>query len=567
MLVWFGAAAPTTTALRKVTMNTHRFRRSAIVSATLVAAMMVMTACGASETAAPASDAQRVEGGTLVYAHQQEPQCLYGGWIEQAYISYQFLDNLVSLDDDGSVVPWLAESWEVAGDGLTYTLTLKDGVSFTDGTPVDAEAIAYNFDYWIAGGNSTASVWLDGYYESAEVIDDATVAIHLTSPYPRFLENLAQSYFGIQSKQALETRTDEENCEKPIGSGAFVVEEWNRGENVLFTRNENYTSSPANAEHTGPAYLEQIDWRFVADGVTRVSALRSGEADVIYDIPALEWAGLSSEQWELLKYVTPGRPQQISFNTTRAPFDDESVRKAFIYSLDRKTIVETIGHGVIPYDGNGSVSQSTPGYSQAAADLYSYDVDEANSLLDAAGWTDRDADGYRIKDGRTLDVVFPYNSGTIINADGAAIFQAVQEQAKATGFKVKLIPVPPSETWAGKYAGPDSYDISAGYWTSVNAGILHITWRSSTEEKPNYSNSAFYNDPELDRIILEANSTADLDAQNALYQQAQEYIAERATAFGLYDRLSTLGVNPHVRGVWQENSQGGPTFYDSYFVE
>ncbi|WP_417508879.1 ABC transporter substrate-binding protein [Microbacterium sp.] len=548
-------------------MSTHRFCRSATVSVTLVAAMIAMTACGTSEAIVPASDAERIDGGTLVYAHQQEPQCLYGGWIEQAYISYQFLDNLVSLDDDGSVVPWLAESWDASDDGLTYTLILKDGVSFTDGTPVDAAAVAYNFDYWIAGGNSTANVWLDGYYESAEALDDRTVAVHLSAPYPRLLENLSQSYFGIQSQQALETRTAEENCEQPIGSGAFVVEEWNRGENVLLARNDDYTSPPANAKHTGAAYLDKIDWRFVADGVTRVSALRSGEADAIYDIPALEWAGLESEQWELQKYVTPGRPQQISFNTTRAPFDDESVRKAFIYSLDRETIVETIGHGVIPYDGNGSVSQATPGYSQAAADLYGYDVDEADSLLDAAGWTDRDGDGYRVKDGKTLDVVFPYNAGTIINADGAAIFQAVQEQAKATGFKVKLIPVPPSETWAGKYAGPDAYDISAGYWTSVNAGILSITWRPSTEEKPNFSNSAFYDDPALGAIILEANSTADVDAQNALYQQAQEYIAEHATAFGLYDRLSTLGINPHLRDVWQENAQGGPTFYDSYFVE
>src|SRR5690606_24429332 len=125
---------------------------------------------------------------------------------------------------------------------------------FTDGTPVDAAAVAYNFDYWIAGGNSTANVWLDGYYESAEALDDRTVAVHLSAPYPRLLENLSQSYFGIQSQQALETRTAEENCEQPIGSGAFVVEEWNRGENVLLARNDDYTSPPANAKHTGAAY-------------------------------------------------------------------------------------------------------------------------------------------------------------------------------------------------------------------------------------------------------------------------------------------------------------------------
>jgi len=541
-------------------MTSSRIRRTIAVASSAVM-LSLLAACSQSAAAAPEDD------DTIVYAHQQEPQCLYGGWIEQAYISYQFLDSLFSLDDAGEAVPWLGKSWSRSDDGLTYTIQLKPGVVFTDGTPVDAEAVAYNFDYWAAGGNSTAQVWLGGYYESAEVVDDLTVEIHLLRPYARFIENLTQSYFGIQSQHALETRTDEENCRAPIGSGAFVVDEWNRGENVLLTRNENYTSAPANARHSGPAYVEQIDWRFIAEGVTRVSALRSGEADAIYDIPAVEWADIVDEGYSVQKFVTPGRPQQISFNTTRAPFDDELVRQAFILSLDRESIVDAVGYGVIPYDGNGAVSRATPGYSEKAAERYPFDAERANELLDEAGWTGRDADGYRVKDDETLEAVFPYDAGTIINADGASIFQAVQEQARATGFKVDLIPVAPSETWAGTYSGPDSYDIKAGYWTSVNAGILYVTWRQSTDDDPNYANSAFYDDPELEKIIVEANSTSNVAEQNALYGRAQELIADRATSFGLYDRLSTLGVSSRLAGVWQEHAQGGPTFYDAHFVD
>lgn len=548
-------------------MNAIRIRRTATTAAVVAAMTAGLAACGGASVADPGADAQRVEGGTIVYAHQQEPQCLFGGWIEQAYISYQFLDNLFSLDEDGEVVPWLAEGWEVSDDGLTYTLTLQEGVEFTDGTPVDAEAVAYNFDYWAKGGNSTAQVWLGGYYDGAEAADDRTVVVTLSRPYPRFVENLTQSYFGIQSQQALETRTEEENCEQPIGSGAFVVQEWNRGENVVLTRNDDYTSPPANALHTGPAYVEKVDWRFVPEGVTRVAALRAGEADAIYDIPAVEWEGVDQEGYELHKYITAGRPQQISFNTTRAPFDDENLRKAFILSLDRESIVETIGHGVIPYEGNGAISQTTPGYSEGVAAQYAYDPEEANRLLDEAGWTARDDDGYRTKDGEALEVVFPYNAGTIINADGASIFQAVQEQAAATGFKVELIPVSPTDTWAGTYSTPDSYDIAAGYWTAVNAGILYINWRPSTDDDPNFANSAFYANDELEQIILDANSEADVEKQNALYVEAQQHIADHALAFGLYDRLSTLGVNPRLRDVWQEHAQGGPTFYDAHFVE
>lgn len=534
-----------------------------VAGAAGLVALLGLSAC----TGAAASSGERVEGGTIVYAHQQEPFCVFGGWIEQAYLSYQVLDNLTSLDENHEVVPWLATEWSSSEDGLTWTFTLKEGVEFTDGSPLTAEVVAFNFDYWVSGGNSTALVWLQDYYSSAEAIDDLTVQINLSAPYPRLADNLTQGYFGIQSQEALETRTDEENCAAPIGTGAFIVDHWDRGEEIVLTRNDDYTSWPANAEHTGPAYVEEIVWRFVPDATTRVAALQSGEVDAIYDVPAVQWQTLDDAGYQLEKYVTPGRPQQLAFNTQVGPFTDVLVRQAFAYSLDRRAAVEAIGQGVIPYEGNGGVSQTTPGYSQAAADWYDYDPEKANELLDEAGWTERDADGFRTKDGERLHVVLPYGAGSIINADGAAILQGVKEQASQVGFDVELIPVPLSELFAGAYSTPEERDINVGYWTAVTAGILYINWRPSTEEAPNYSNGAFYNDEVLAQLIRDANSAADIDEQNALYIEAQDYIAERALSIGLYDRLSTLAVDTSLKGVWQEHAQGGPTFYDAYLTE
>jgi peptide/nickel transport system substrate-binding protein len=534
-----------------------------VAGAAGLVALLGLSAC----TGAAASSGERVEGGTIVYAHQQEPFCVFGGWIEQAYLSYQVLDNLTSLDENHEVVPWLATEWSASEDGLTWTFTLKEGVEFTDGSPLTAEVVAYNFDYWVAGGNSTALVWLQDYYSSAEAIDDLTVQINLSAPYPRLADNLTQGYFGIQSQVALETRTDEENCAAPIGTGAFIVDRWDRGEEIVLVRNDEYTSWPANAEHTGPAYVEEIVWRFVPDATTRVAALQSGEVDAIYDVPAVQWATLDAAGYQLEKFVTPGRPQQLAFNTQTGVFTDVLVRQAFAYSLDRRAAVEAIGQGVIPYEGNGGVSQTTPGYSQAAADWYDYDPEKANDLLDEAGWTEVDDEGFRTKDGERLTVVLPYGAGSIINADGAAILQGVKEQASQVGFDVELIPVPLSELFAGAYSAPDERDIYPGYWTAVTAGILYINWRPSTEEAPNYSNSAFYNDEVLAQLIRDANSAADVDEQNALYIEAQDYIAERALSIGLYDRLSTLAVDTSLKGVWQEHAQGGPTFYDAYLTE
>lgn len=564
-----------------MTRRPARRRPGAARFSTLTAAALVLTAACSGPTAdaapgtdapssaasAPASDGTPVAGGTIVYGHQQEPACVFGGWIEQAYLSYQVLDSLVSLDADGAVVPWLAESWQESEDGLTWTFTLKEGVTFTDGSPLTAEAVAFNFDYWVAGGNATAAVWLEDYFESATAVDELTLEIRLLAPYPRFADNLTQGYFGIQSAEALESRTDEENCTAPIGSGAFTVAEWNRGENIVLERNEGYSSWPANARHEGPALVERVDWRFVSDPTTRVATLRSGETHAVYDVPAVDWESVGADGFTRLRYITPGRPQQLSLDTAEGPFTDVAVRQAFAYALDRKAIVEAIGHGVIPFEGNGGVSQATPGYSTAAAERYSYDVDEANRLLDEAGWTERTSDGFRAKEGEPLHIVLPYGAGSIINADGAAILQAVKEQAKAVGFDVELVPLPQSALFAGQYSTPEERDVYAGYWTSVTAGILYVNWRPSTPESPNYANNSFYDDDELARIILDANSARDVDEQNALYAEAQEYIAERALSIGLYARLSTLAVHPDLRDVWQENAQGGPVFHDAYFVE
>lgn len=536
------------------------------LAAAAALAVVVAGCAGSSRAVQPAADAKPVTGGTIVYGHQQEPACVFGGWIEQAYLSTQVLDDLTSLDTDGRAVPWLAQSWETSPDGLTWTFHLKPGVRFTDGTPLTAGAVSYNFDYWLKGGNSTADVWLAGYYASSTAVDDQTLQVNLSRPYPRLDVTLAQGYFGIQSQHALQTRSAQENCEAPIGSGAFTVDHWNRGQEIVLVKNPDYTSWPANSLHAGPAYVDRIDWRFVSNPTTRVASLKAGETDAIYDVPAVDYADLGRDGFQELKYVTRGRPQQLSFNALQGPFTDETVRKAFAYSLDRRALVETIGQGVIPYEGNGGVSQSTPGYSQKAADAYSYDLPKAISLLEQAGWTGVDSEGYRTKDGKRLTVRLPYNSGTIIDADGAAILQGVQQQAKAAGFDVDLIPVPPSGFFGGAYSQPDERDIAAGYWTSVTAGILWINWRQNLEATPNYSNAAFYNDPVLEDLILKANSTADVAAQDALYEQAQEYIADHALSIGLFDRLSTLAVSPRLKGVWQENAQGGPVFHDAHFV-
>ncbi|GGK04451.1 ABC transporter substrate-binding protein [Pilimelia anulata] len=545
---------------------TRRTRRS---SAGLAALLLLAAGAfaGCSSDGADAAGGRPGTGGTIVYGHVQEPPCIFGGWIQQAYLSRQVLDGLVTLADDGTVRPWLATAWTVSPDGTKYTFTLKDGVKFTDGTPVDAAAIAWNFDLWEnKGGNSTAKVSIDPYFKAARAVDPTHVEITLSQPYPPFLTLITQGYFGIQSPTAFKSRGEKENCEQPIGSGGFTVAEWKHGQEVVLAKNPNYTSWPATAKHQGPAIVDRVRWKFIADGVARYASLGTAESHVVYEVPTVSWKDAQS-RYETIKYITPGKPVSFYINNKVGPFTDKAVRQAFAYGADRKAAVEAGFHGVIPYEGNPSVSQSTPGYDPEVAKAYPYDVAKANQLLDGAGWTTRNAAGVRTKAGQPLTIKLVYGAGFIFTAEGATVLQVLQEQWKQVGFDVKLIPATLAELWGGKYGDPSTFDATPSYWTSPSSAILWIVWRPSTPALPNFNNRSFYTNTSLSAVIQQANREADATKANALYGQAQKLIQDDAAGIGLYTQNSTYAVARNLRDVWLEKSQGEPVFSDAYFTE
>ncbi|MGW9402868.1 ABC transporter substrate-binding protein [Arthrobacter sp. NPDC055585] len=535
-------------------------------AAAAAAAALLLTGCSAASGTTGAGTGERVDGGTIRYAHLQEAPCIYGGWVQQAYLSRQVLDSLVSQTEDGSIVPWLAEQWSVSEDQLTWTFTLKEGVAFTDGTPLDAAAVAANFDYWVSGGNGTVAAYIGDYYESASAVDATTVQVKLSAPYAPLLSALSQGYFGIQSPTALTERSEQENCEAPVGSGPFTVGEWKRGESVTFHKNLDYASAPANARHQGPAYVDSIVWSFIQDNTSRFGSLASGETDVIGEVPTVDFE-TAKAAFNLQQYITPGRPVTLSLNTVNGPFTDTAVRQAFAYSADRKAVVDSAFLGVVPFEGNGTVSQSTPGYNPDVADDYPYDQDKANALLDGAGWGERNADGVRVKDGQELEIDIVFGLNSIVTAEGVTALQNLQAQVKPVGFKVNLIPATQSDLFGGTYSVPESYDAQLGYWTSPTAGILHINFRQNLPESPNYSNTTFYNNPEIEDLILQANSAATPEEANAFYAQAQQRLSDEAVAVGLYTQTASIAAAPNLQDVWLEASQGEPVFHDAYFTK
>ncbi len=547
-------------------------RRTRVGVATMLAAA-ALAGCGGSASGSGGASASSAsgtptQGGTIYYAHDLETPCLQGGWVEEAYIERQFADSLVSQESSGHIVPWLATSWSASPDQLTYTFHLKPGVKFSDGTPLNAQAVVANFYYWTnpKTANGDVDAYIGPYFKSATALNDLTVQVNLKAPYSALLSSLSQGYDGILSPKGL-ARGVNANCDDPIGSGPFILQKWNHGQNLVFVRNPNYNSWPANALHKGPPYVSKLVWSFIADPTTRWGSLTSGESDVIEDVPTVDWSQAKS-QYDVQEYITPGRPQTLSLNADYGVFTDVRLRQAFAYAVDRPQAVQSAFNGEIPFDGNGALSPSTPDYDAALDDAFPYDPAKANALLNEAGYTGRDAAGYRTKDGKELDVKLVYGLGSIVNDEGATLLQDLQQEWKSVGFNVQLIPATLPQLFAGTYSAPTAANATIGYWTSPTPAVLYITYQYWNKPgDPNYSNSTFYDNAKLVGLIAAANSSLNADVQRQDYDEAQQIIVNQAVAVGLYTKTTSLAWAKNLHDVWIEDSQGEPVFSDAYFTK
>lgn len=570
---------------------THpRASRRARLTAAAVAAMalllaLVLSACGggssttgtaggsaASGSSVPGAEAATVsddtkpkQGGTIYYAHEQETPCLTGGWVQEAFIERQYADELVSQTKSGKIVPWLATSWSTSPDHKVWTFKLKPGVKFTDGTPLNAEAVVKNFELWSDPANGNGVVpYLGQYYESAKAINNLTVQLTLKAPYAPLLSSLSQGYDGIISPKTI-AKGPEAICNEPVGSGPFIIKKWTHGQNITFVRNPNYNSAPANALHQGPAYVDKLVWSFVADPTTRYGSLTTGQSNVIYDVPAQDWQ-TAQENYEVQQYITPGRPVTLDLNTEQGPFTELKVREAFAYGADRKAAVESAFNGKVPYNGNGALSKSTPDQDPALEETWPYNPQKAEQLLDEAGWK-KGANGIRSKDGKELTVTLIYGAGSILTQEGATVLEDLQSQWKEVGFNVQLKPLTLTQLFSGQYSTPDKYDATIGYWTAPTAGVMLIVWRPwNGKPEPNGNNASFYNNAHLVSLIEKANGSFNPVEQKKNYYAAQEIVTkQQAAVVGVYVQETSLAIEKNLHDVWLEASQGEPVFSDAYF--
>ena len=507
------------------------------------AAALLLVLAGCTGGGAATSNSTPIDGGTLVYASgDAEPTCLdphVGGNYPQALLSSQYIEELTALDD-GKPVPALAKSWTTSDDGKTLTFTLRDDVTFTDGTPFDAAAVVANIEHVQdpATASSTGYLALQS-ITKATATDDHTVTLTLSRPDSALLESFSQPWVGMESPKALQ-RSQEVNCESPVGTGPFAVTAWKHGDRVTLTKNADHWGT------TAPR-LDGITWRFLPDSTSRYAALQSGQVDVIDNAQPDQLKAASSKgSIRDLDAPRPGASNRLELNSGHGVFRDEAVRKAFIAGAEIDPGIRSLFLGTAKR--SYSVLSSVEPYGYSDKSLFEYSPTKAKRLLDDAGWK-VGSDGIREKDGEQLTVTFPVSTNQSVPAE-RSLFQQIQASEKAVGFKVVLQELDLSSWYAALAA--NEYDVVSAPYTKVGADVLRILYDSaSITPAPSgyFANLAQLDDPELDDLLQRAAQTSDTSERGDLYEQAQEIILSSGTVLPLYDQQNHFLLRSSVHGV------------------
>ncbi|MGK9219807.1 MULTISPECIES: ABC transporter substrate-binding protein [unclassified Microbacterium] len=513
-------------------MNSSPTRRVALVAGSVFALGALLAGC-----AAGGSESQG--GGTLVFAVETDPSCIdpQQPTVTQAlYIGRQVVDSLVDQDPEtGEIVPWLAESYESADDMTSFTFTLRDDVTFSDGTALTSDVVKANFDAIVemSADGSTATLagqYLAG-YSGTEVSDDQTFTVSFDAPNAAFLQGASTMSLGIVSLATTE-ETPEARCQDGvIGTGPFVYDSYAPNSEVSMDRREGYAWASPLRGHEGDAYLDRIEFAVVTEDSVRVGGLQSGEFDIVGELPYADEPRISEEGYSIYAKANPGIPTSLIPNLESAVLADDAVRQAIQLGIDRSEITETLGYagGDVP---TSALSSGTSGYT-SQADALAYDPDAAIAVLEAAGWTEG-ADGIREKDGQRLTF-------TATGFYEQQMMELIQLQLKEIGVDMQI-----DFTDAGGFFGAiaeRSYDVLFAALTRTGPDALAVMFEQAAP-----SHWAVVDDADLEAMLVSQAATSDETARQAILDDIQATVIDQGYLFPILEVYQLHASQPEVTG-------------------
>ncbi|KXK61583.1 peptide ABC transporter [Micromonospora rosaria] len=536
-------------------MPAGRPRRLAVAA---LVPLLVLTAACSTGSAAPTDAGQPRSGGSLTWAVETEPITLNPHQYSQAkarLLVWNSFESLLTYDREGRVVPWLATGYQVSPDGLTYTIGLRDGIRFTDGETFDAATVKANLDKLREPEyNPAVSAVQLRNLKTVEVVDPRTVRLVLSTPDVLILDFLASPQGAQVSPKSLrEAKNLKAGGVDVAGTGPFVLEAYVPGQELRYRRNPDYATPPPHATHTGPAHLETITYRFLKESAVRVGALTSGQVQLIEGVPATDQPLITGNPaLRLTRELNSGSSYGYYLNTSRPPFDDIRVRQAFQEAVDVDAVLQAVYQGTATRAWS-VVSPSSRLYDKRLEGGLSGDVARANRLLDEAGWTARDAEGFRTKAGTRLTVRL-LQAAPYLRDRRDVLAQAVQAAVKqSTGIDLDVAQVDLG-SWNQAFAD-NEYEVFDNSRADTDAG-LSLNLLLHTDGTVNRTK---INDARLDDLLEAGQAASDPARRAAIYADIQQRaVRELALFLPLYAPADQIAASVAVGGVTFEPTAGVP---------
>lgn len=503
---------------------------------------------GCSSGSAPSTPNKQADGKkVLVYAQSIAISSLdTAGMQPQGYpaayeASFAIYNGLVKFDDELKFKPDLATEWAVGKDGLTWTFKLRQGVKFQDDTPFNADAVVYAYERMLNREINVGAYPLWAPISKVAKVDDNTVQIITKEPYGGLLNVMAHGSALIPSPEAIK-KYGKDYSLHPVGTGPYTVEKFDPGTELVLKRNDNYFG--------GKPAQDQLVFRYVADPSARIAALQSGQADVIDAVPVENAAQLKSDP-NVDVIIKPGlQVFGIALNQKSELLQDQKVRQAFNYAIQKEAIVKVIFKDLATVM-TSPLAPNTTGYVKSGE--YKYDQDKAKQLLADAGWKPG-TDGVLEKNGKKLKLKLRTPEGAYPN--DVKVAEAIQNQLKSVGVAVDIEKVEKATFWNGLKvpAAKATYDMVLwGYNPSHGDGYIHLDAMFATNPSPDQNapqwNYIWYSNSQVDNLLKEAKKTVDLAQRTELLGQVEKQIWDDAPYIWLYSNNIITAKKKNVSGV------------------
>jgi peptide/nickel transport system substrate-binding protein len=507
------------------------------------------------------ASAQSGDGLTVTWGEDDASPRTYDPRVTSSRHEYQVIaqvfDTLIASDGTNALFPGLATAWDVAPDGKSVTLKLRNDVSFHDGTSFDADAVKFTFDT-IADPKtaSEGAVTQLGPYAGTEVIDPHTVRVTYAQPFGAAVASYAEGTLAPVSPSAVKRLGNQGFARAPVGAGPFRFVSWDEGRQVVLERFDPYNWAPAYNKNQGPSKVRRVVTRFIPDASTRVAALEAGEIDISDATPILDIKRFNETQaYKTMIGNAAGIPFGLELNGSRGIFADIRVRRALAMAIDRKALSDDLFFGLID-PAYGPLAKGTPGYWPGAEAMYPPDPKAAMALLDQAEWTPG-PDGVRTKEGQRLSGF--YGAPPPLEPDTAVEIQAI---AKRVGFDLKVETITFARNQALVF--DNAFDMLPVRWIQADPMCLENLFASVNIPSPGrYKyNWMQLNDSKLDARFAEGRAATDPARRAAIYADAQKTIMDSALWLPVHNQVQTIAYRAEKQGYHLARASWIALFYD-----